>query len=84
MFWIIIAWLAVIFTATQFIPQALKAVVSRKLADISLGTFVMVLFTASFWILHGIHRSDIAIIVANTLAFITAVVIVTLKIMHRE
>lgn len=83
MFWLIIGLVAVILTSIQFIPQVIKAFRTRKLRDISLTTFILIIFTAFSWILHGINRSDIAIISANFLILISASIIVILKIIYK-
>lgn len=76
--------MVIVLTVTQFIPQVIKAIKTKKLKDISLLSFIMMASTASFWILHGIHRSDMVVVSANTLVLISILTIIILKIKYRK
>lgn len=78
----IIGWLAVVLTAVQFIPQVVKAYTTKELKGASLATFVMIVVTASTWIVHGILHSDSVVIAANSLVLISAIAIVMLKLKY--
>ncbi|MBU1159563.1 hypothetical protein KKD04_00075 [Patescibacteria group bacterium] len=71
-------------SAIQFIPQVIKSLKTKETKDVSLLTFLIIIAAASSWIIHGIHKSDIIIIIANILALVSALIIVILKIAHRK
>ena len=83
MFWIVIATVASVLTAVQLIPQTLKAIKTRELKSISLITFATISFTAFLWVLHGVHNKDNAIIFANTITFLCAITITSLKLLRK-
>ncbi len=84
MFLIIVSWLAVILSSIQLIPQTIKSLKTKETKDVSLFTFLIIMGASSSWIIHGIYRSDIAIIIANTIAFISATIIVILKLAYKK
>jgi MtN3 and saliva related transmembrane protein len=83
MFLIFISWFAVIMSSIQLIPQTMKALKTKETKDISLLTFVIIMAASGSWIIHGIAKHDTAIIVANTIAFVSATTIVGLKLKYK-
>ena len=84
MFLIIISWLAVILSSIQLIPQTIKSLKTKETKDVSLFTFLIIMGASASWIIHGIYRSDVAIITANVIAFISATIIVILKFKYKK
>lgn len=83
MFLELIGWLGVTLTATQFIPQVIKSFKTKKLQDISLQTFILIIATATTWLIHSSFNGDIYIFLANALVLISAIIIVVLKIRYK-
>ena len=83
MFWTLIALIASVLTAIQLLPQTLRAIRTRDLKSISLITFFTISFTAFLWVLHGVHNKDNAIIFANTITFLCAITITSLKLLRK-
>ncbi len=81
---LIVGWAAVVLTAIQFIPQVIKSLKTRKLRDVSLGTFLLIIVTAFTWLIYGIYESDIVIIAANALVLLSALIITTLKLKYKH
>ncbi|MBS3126115.1 hypothetical protein J4453_01590 [Candidatus Woesearchaeota archaeon] len=82
--WEIIGWIAVALTASQFYPQLIRAFRTKKVRDISLLSFVMVTISATCWLIYGYYKADMAIITANVLVLIAAIIILVLKIRYRK
>ncbi len=68
-----------LLTTVSFLPQTLLTLKTRDTASLSLGMYS--LFTAGvlFWLLYGIHKDDIAIIVANAVTLALASTILSMK-----
>ncbi len=71
----VIGGLAVGLTMVQFIPQVIKAYKSRQLQSLSVATFLLVVITATTWIVYGVLRKDLVVITANALVLGSAVAI---------
>ena len=78
-----VGWIAVALTALQFFPQVLKAYKSKKLGDISLITYVIVVSSSSMWIIHGVYKSDTVIITANVFVLACALSILVMKQIYK-
>lgn len=76
----VIGYLAATLTTLSFLPQAILTLKTRDTASLSLGMYS--LFTAGvlLWLIYGIYLSNLAIIVANTVTFIFAAIILGFKI----
>lgn len=83
MFWIFIGIIAATLSSIQLIPQTIKVFKTKSVKDISLITFVIIMFASFSWLLHGIHVNDIFIIVANSIAFISSSLIVISKFLFK-
>lgn len=84
MFLILISWLAVVLSSVQLIPQIIKSLQMKETRDISLFTLLIIMAASLSWIIHGVSRNDIAIIVANAIAFVSAATIVILKCIYKK
>lgn len=82
--WIYIATLAITLTAIQLLPQVIKSLKTKKTRDLSLGLIIIVLSGALLWIIYGIHIQDIPVIIANSLNLAASLILLTLKIKHKQ
>lgn len=80
----LIGWFAVLLTTIQFLPQVFKAYRTKRVRDISLQTFLMMVMTATTWIIYGVLRMDFTIIAANSLVLISGILIVFAKLTFKE
>jgi MtN3 and saliva related transmembrane protein len=67
---------ASICTATASIPQLVKIVTYKKANDISLMMLLVLTTGLGLWILYGILKKDIILMVANAIPFVVNVLIV--------
>ncbi len=81
---VFISWLAVILSSVQLIPQAIKEMETKGTRDVSLTTYLIFMLASTLWIIHGVANHDIPIIVANIVAFVSATVVVVLKLKYQK
>lgn len=75
----ILGLVAAAFTTACLLPQLVKVWKTKSTRDISIGMFMLYCAGVFLWLLYGIYRMDLAIIIANALAFVQALIILTLK-----
>ena len=61
-----IGYLAAFLTTFAFLPQAIKTIRTRDTAGVSLLMYASMTMGIVFWLLHGIHLGDYALIGANS------------------
>jgi MtN3 and saliva related transmembrane protein len=69
-------------TTSALVPQAYKIWRTRSAKDISLLTMVAMSLGIVLWIVFGIIKAEIAIIIPNAVALVVAVTILLLKLRH--
>ena len=76
----LIGTLAAILTTLSFVPQAVLVIRTGETAGISLTMYGMFTVGIAFWLVYGILRADMPIIIANIVTLSLASIILTLKI----
>jgi MtN3 and saliva related transmembrane protein len=66
-------------TSVGFIPQLIRGYRTKKLQDISYWMPLVLATGMLLWLLYGIFRSDIAIIVANSFGVSSNILLMTMK-----
>jgi MtN3 and saliva related transmembrane protein len=79
----IIGLIAALFTTVSLLPQLIKVYKTKSTKDISTGMFTLFGCGVLLWFVYGIFVNDLPIIVANSLAFIQAVVILFFKAKYK-
>jgi len=79
---IIIGLLAATCTTLSFLPQVIKIVKTKKTSDISLLMYVILTTGILLWALYGLLTMDLPVLLANSITFILALVVLILKIKH--
>lgn len=76
----VVGYLAATLTTASFLPQALLTLKTRDTQSLSLGMYG--LFTAGvlLWLIYGIFLVNPAIIIANSITFLLAAMILSFKI----
>ncbi|WP_411354458.1 SemiSWEET transporter [Thiomicrorhabdus indica] len=77
-----LGYLAGIFTAIAFIPQAIKTLKTRNTESISLTTYILFSLGIIFWLIYGISLNSLPMIIANSLTLLFASPILAIKIYH--
>ena len=81
---VIIGTMAAIATTLSFLPQALKVITTRDTKSISLLMYCIFSFGVCLWLIYGILRRDVPVILANAVTLILALVILLYKITERR
>ena len=58
-------FMAAISAAVIFLPQVIKTVRTKNTMGLSLGTFILVNVSNSFWLIYGLLTVDFAIILSQ-------------------
>lgn len=70
---------AALFTTISFIPQALKVIKTRDTRSISLGMYTIFSGGVTLWLVYGIMKHDMPIIIANAVTLVFALTILWFK-----
>jgi MtN3 and saliva related transmembrane protein len=79
----IIGLIAALFTTVSLFPQLIKVYKTKSTKDISTGMFTLFGAGVLLWFVYGVFVNDLPIIVANSLAFIQAAVILFFKAKYK-
>ncbi|CAN5490933.1 SemiSWEET transporter [soil metagenome] len=71
-------------TTLAFLPQAVKTWKSKSAKDLSLGMYSILCTGIILWLIYGILKSDIPIIVANGATLTLALSILYFKLTYKE
>ncbi|MBE3120667.1 MAG: SemiSWEET transporter [Thermoplasmata archaeon] len=75
-------WLGVAagaITSIGFIPQLFRGYKTKRLDDISYWMPLVLAFGMSLWLMYGILRDDLAIIIANTFGIMCNLLLILMK-----
>ena len=76
----IVGLTAAFLTTGAYVPQAFKTWRTRRTSDLSLSMFTMVFLGTVSWLVYGILKDDLPIILANTVTLGTSFVILYFKL----
>jgi MtN3 and saliva related transmembrane protein len=79
----IIGLIAAAFTTIALLPQLMKVWKTKSTKDISLGMFMLYGCGVFLWFIYGVYINDLPIILANSLAFVQALVILVFKAKYK-
>lgn len=78
----LIGLLATAFTVASTLPQIRKAIKTRDTEDVSIR-FLLVLIGGLFlWVVYGIGRSDVVIVIGNSIGMSLNVYMLILKVRY--
>ncbi|MDA7572307.1 SemiSWEET family transporter [Candidatus Actinomarina] len=63
----ILGYIATFFSATSFLPQAVKTVRTKDVQSLSLITYIFLLSASVSWFSYGVYLGDIPLMATNTL-----------------
>jgi len=74
--------LATVFTVASTVPQIKKALNTKDTEDVSIR-FLLVLITGlSLWVIYGIGKSDIVIVIGNSIGASLNIFMLVLKVKY--
>ena len=77
-----IGFVATGFAVSSTVPQISKALRTKKSDDISLRFIVFLIIGLSFWVIYGIGKRDVVLIIGNSIAVILNTILLILKIKY--
>ena len=75
---------AAILTTAANVPQAIKIIRTRSTESISTLTYILLFTGLVLWLIYGIIRDDLPIILANSVSALLAGIILVLKIIGKK
>ena len=76
----ILGLVAACFTTSSFVPQVWRTWRTRDVSGISLATYVVITIGLALWLLYGLLRDDIPLVVANSIMVVLTAAISAMKI----
>jgi MtN3 and saliva related transmembrane protein len=76
----ILGLVATCFTTSSFVPQVITTYKTRDVSGISLPTYVIITLGLALWLLYGILKHDLPLIVANSMMVVLTFSIALMKI----
>ncbi|AEV32114.1 SemiSWEET family sugar transporter [Owenweeksia hongkongensis] len=81
--WIdVIGIAAGVCTTAAVIPQLIKAYKTKKVADVSIGMFLVLITGVLLWTVYGFLKNDLAIILANGISVVLNSLLLYLLLKH--
>lgn len=79
----VIGLVAAVCTTSAWLPQIIKSYRFKATKDISIGLTILFLLGFILWLIYGVMKKDIVIILANTIAFIFSFFLLVLKLKYK-
>lgn len=80
----LIGLLAAILTTTAFIPQVYKVIKTKSVKGLSLTTYLIFTTGVMFWLIYGLLKSSISMIIGNGITFLLAFLILYYILKNRN
>lgn len=75
---------ASVFTTSSFIPQVWRTWKTRDVSGISLPTYLIITIGLALWLLYGILRGDLPLMVANAVMVVLTGAITVMKVVFSK
>ena len=79
----VVGLIAATFTTIALLPQLMKVWKTKSTRDISTGMFTLYSSGLFLWFIYGVYINDLPLILANSLAFIQALIILVFKAKYK-
>jgi MtN3 and saliva related transmembrane protein len=73
---------ATCFTTSSFVPQVWRIWKTRDVTAISLPTYIIITIGLALWLAYGLLRSDLPLVVANSVMVVLTGAITVMKIRY--
>jgi MtN3 and saliva related transmembrane protein len=80
----IIGYIAATATTLSFIPQAVKIISTRDTRSISLWMYLIFSFGLTFWLVYGVLKEAVPIILANVVTLLFNLIIIFYKLTEKR
>ena len=79
-----IGLLATVFTVASTVPQIKKALNTKDTEDVSIRFLLVLIAGLSLWVIYGIGRTDIVIVIGNSIGALLNILMLILKIKYSK
>lgn len=79
----ILGMAAAVFTTAANIPQAIKVIKTRSTQSLSAATYAMLFVGMILWVIYGVLRDDLPLILANGIAALLCGIILFMKLWNK-
>jgi MtN3 and saliva related transmembrane protein len=73
---------ATCFTTSSFMPQVWRTWRTRDVSGISLASYAVITVGLALWLIYGLLRGDLPLIVANAVMVVLTAAITVMKIVY--
>ncbi|RYY67380.1 MAG: hypothetical protein EOO12_01310 [Chitinophagaceae bacterium] len=80
----IVGIVAGILTASSLLPQVIKTLKEKKAAEVSKGMLLTLMGGVALWIVYGVLRKDLPIIVTNSFSLLINIVMMGLRVKYGD
>ncbi|MEI6632130.1 MAG: SemiSWEET transporter [bacterium] len=84
MFWTVIGSIAATLTTFSFIPQIIRALKTKSVKDVSVVTILQLALGVTLWVVYGVHLRNPIIVIANSVTFVTLVILLAIYYKFRK
>ncbi|MEI6069606.1 MAG: SemiSWEET transporter [Methylococcaceae bacterium] len=76
----ILGLIATCFTTSSFMPQVWRTWRTRDVSGISLATYVVLTIGLTIWLIYGLFKGDLPLVVANSVMVTLTIAISAMKV----
>jgi MtN3 and saliva related transmembrane protein len=80
----VVGLFAGICTASSLLPQLIKTIREKKAEDISKGMLFVLMTGVATWIVYGILREDLPIIITNSFSLLLNICMIVLRLKYNR
>lgn len=80
----IIGLLAAVLTTASFIPQVYKTWKLKSADSLSLIMYIVFFIGVILWLMYGIHINSLAMIIANSITAVLALILIIFKLKYKR
>lgn len=80
----IIGLVAGILTSSSMVPQVVKTIKEKKADDVSLFMLVVLMLGVATWVVYGVIRDDMPIIVTNSFSLLVNITMIILRLKYNR
>lgn len=71
-------------TSISLLPQLVKICKDKKVEDVSLWMLILLLAAISMWVVYGVLKKDIPIIITNAVSLVINLITIFLRIKYKK
>ena len=79
----IMGLIAALLTTASFVPQVYKTWKSKSADSLSLTMYIVFFIGVLLWLLYGIHLNSLAMIIANSITAVLALMLIFFKFRYK-